>query len=70
MLLKIPTKKVKLSKTLKKSYRLSRTSIDLLEKLAVRLSGEAGVTVSMAKVIEIAIFHIKNKNIHTLLKLK
>lgn len=53
-----------------KTFRLSKNAINTLEKLSTRFTEETKVRISMAKVIEIAIFFIEKKNLNELLKIK
>lgn len=52
-----------------RTYRLARIAVSTLETITKRLSRQSGVEISMTKVLELAIFHIKDKKIHELIPL-
>jgi hypothetical protein len=53
-----------------KSFRLSKNAVNTIEKLSQRFTEESKIRISMAKVVEIAIFFIEKKNLNELLKIK
>jgi len=58
----------KVPKSEMKTFRLSRHAIVAIEDLAKRFSGEAKIKISMAKIIELAIFNAENKTLDELLQ--
>lgn len=50
-----------------KSFRLSMETIDILEELTDRFCAEANFKIAMGKVVEIAIFNIRDKSLKDLL---
>lgn len=58
----------KIAKSEMKTFRLSRHAIIAIEELAKRFSQEAKIKISMAKIIELAIFSAENKSLDELLQ--
>lgn len=50
-----------------KTFRLSRHSIDVIEKLSHKFSESSKIKISMGKIIELAIFNIENASLEDLL---
>lgn len=55
------------NKSVRRTYQLSHAAVSSLEILTKRLSKEAGVELSMGKVLELIIFNAKTKTLHELL---
>lgn len=51
-----------------KSFRLSVETIEILEELTDRFCKEANFKIAMGKVVEIAIFNIRDKSLKELLE--
>lgn len=53
---------------LTKTFRLSIETVDLLNDLVKRFSAEVGFAIPMGKVVEIALWQIKDTHLKTLMK--
>jgi hypothetical protein len=52
-----------------KTFKLSPQCVKVIEKLAEKYTGEAQITISMGKIVELAIFTIEKKSLRELLQL-
>jgi hypothetical protein len=60
-------KELQRPKKILKSYRLTKGAINLLDKLVDRFSTSAGFKISDAKIIEMALYEIRNKELKNLI---
>lgn len=51
-----------------KSFRLTAETVDILETLMRRFSTEAGIGIAMGKVVEIAVWQIRDAELKSLMK--